>query len=138
MSDLTFAEFSKINRERAAVWHPGFPQVDTWSVADWSNAMCGEAGEAANVIKKIRRVETALYGRADPDIEVLIRNAGKEIADVYAYLDLLCTKVDALAKARGLPGLVIEDEIANKFNFISEREGLPQRIPGYWPEAEGL
>jgi hypothetical protein len=30
-------------------------------LADWSNAMCGEAGEAANVVKKIRWIETGLW-----------------------------------------------------------------------------
>jgi hypothetical protein len=25
---------------------------------DWSNAICGEAGEVANVVKRMRRIET--------------------------------------------------------------------------------
>lgn len=45
----------EINRRRCERWHPGFPHdPGGWSGADWSNAMCGEAGEAANVVKKLR------------------------------------------------------------------------------------
>jgi hypothetical protein len=29
--------------------------LSDWSLAEWSNAMCGEAGETANITKKIRR-----------------------------------------------------------------------------------
>lgn len=62
---MTFEKFSQVNLERCKAWHPGFPN-DAWTGADWSNAMCGEAGEAANVVKKLRRQET---GAEDLNLE---------------------------------------------------------------------
>lgn len=56
---LTFAEVIEANRARCKRWHQ---DADDWSGADWSNAMCGEAGEAANVVKKLRRNETGTAG----------------------------------------------------------------------------
>lgn len=117
-SDLTFAEFSRVNKERASTWHPGFPDEDSWSIADWSNAMCGEAGEAANVVKKLRRIETSVQGAVDPNWDVLIQKLADEIGDVFAYLDLLATKC----------GIGLVDAAVSKFNRISEREGLPHRL----------
>lgn len=91
-SPLTFAEVSAVNRQRAARWHPGFPdEGGEWSGADWSNAMCGEAGEVANVVKKLRRSECGFRGVLDGDPDVLRSMLADEIADVYCYLDLLAT-----------------------------------------------
>ena len=63
MSGLTLATFSAVNRKRSAHWHA---DGEPWSGADWSNAMCGEAVEAANVVKKLRRHETGLASLRDP------------------------------------------------------------------------
>src|SRR5580700_359731 len=68
---LTFAKVSSANLQRCQKWHPGFPGDDEWSGADWSNAMCGEAGEAANVVKKLRRYECGLRGELDPEPDEL-------------------------------------------------------------------
>lgn len=46
---FNYYEFSKLNAARADRWHHGFPHDGIWSGSDWSNAMCGETGEAANV-----------------------------------------------------------------------------------------
>lgn len=58
--DLTFRQVIETNRVRCRRWHG--PDTEPWSGADWSNAMCGEAGEAANVVKKLRRNETGTAG----------------------------------------------------------------------------
>lgn len=60
MTALTFEEVIETNRERCLRWHN--PDTEPWTGADWSNAMCGEAGEAANVVKKLRRNETCTAG----------------------------------------------------------------------------
>lgn len=57
---LTFERVAEINRQRCKRWHD--PETEPWTGADWSNAMCGEAGEAANVVKKLRRNETGTAG----------------------------------------------------------------------------
>lgn len=125
MSGLTFDEVSTINRARCARWHPGYPGyayaegLAVWTGADWSNAMCGEAGEAANVVKKLRRIESgADRGPDDPDEATLRQMLADEIGDVYAYLDLLA----------GHYGIDMAEAIASKFNRVSERQGFPERI----------
>jgi NTP pyrophosphatase (non-canonical NTP hydrolase) len=117
--DLTFLRLSEENVHRACRWHPGFPTDDTWNGADWSNAMCGEAGEAANVVKKLRRHETGHHGALDGD-EAELRNAlADELADVVIYADLLAEKYD----------ISLADAIVRKFNVVSERQGFPERLP---------
>lgn len=121
MSDLTFDKLSKVNASRCNRWHQGFPhEVDGWTGADWSNAMQGESGEAGNVVKKLRRLDFALPGNRDRDRDrdVLLAKLGEEMADTVIYLDLLATYYGV-----DLPAAIIE-----KFNFISEREGFPERL----------
>src|SRR5215813_3811246 len=60
-----------------------------WSIAEWTNAMAGEAGEACNVAKKIRR------GDYDNDPELAKRLLLSEIADVVIYADLICQQLHA-------------------------------------------
>jgi NTP pyrophosphatase (non-canonical NTP hydrolase) len=117
-ADLSFGDLSKINRQRCVRWHPGFPTDDEWTGADWSNAMCGEAGEAANVVKKLRRVECSLQGRADPPPPELLVRLGEELADTIIYADLLASKY----------GVDLPAAIVRKFNAVSIREGLPERL----------
>lgn len=133
MSELTFEEVRRINRSRCERWHPGFPDDEPsamsplpWSGADWSNAMCGEAGEAANIVKKLRRLETHVRGgpgmsAAPPehDHEDLMADLADEVADVFLYLDLLATYY----------GIDIADAIVAKFNRKSVEQGFPERLP---------
>lgn len=117
-SRLTFREVSEVNRARCERWHPGFPTDDEWTGADWSNAMAGEAGEACNVVKKLRRYECGLRGELDPSPVELMEALADELADVFCYLDLLASKYDIdLAAA-----------IVDKFNRVSERQGFPERL----------
>lgn len=115
--DLTFGRLSEINGRRCQRWHPGFPN-DAWTGADWANAMQGEAGEAGNVVKKLRRAELNTQGALDPTVAVLRDQLGDEIADTVIYADLL-------AQYYGLDLAVC---IARKFNAVSEREGFPERL----------
>lgn len=130
---LTFAELSRANAERCARWHPGYPDDETWTGADWSNAVGGEAGELAeaalavvayagkvqNTVKKIRRYETGTNTTVDKPLNDLLADLDAEMADVTCYLDLLATKY-----GRDLAGA-----IAAKFNAVSERQGFPERLP---------
>lgn len=121
MAEMTFAEVTAVNRERCGRWHPGFPNDDDWSGADWSNAMCGEAGELANVVKKLRRVECGYPSnplKPEQDETWLRAALADEAADVYLYLDLLCVKY----------GVDLPAAIVRKFNAVSERQGLPDRL----------
>lgn len=105
------------NVSRVDRWHG--PDTEEWNLADWSNAMQGEAGEAGNEVKKIRRAQTGTGPQTMDDLPELLIKLGKEIADTATYLDLLAHKA-------GLPTLDIL--IAMKFNEVSKREGFPERL----------
>ena len=107
------------NVARARRWHNDYGQPDAdWTAADWSNAVCGEAGEMANVVKKLRRIDTNTVGANDPGPNELVHMLADEIADVIIYADLLADffQID-LWRA-----------IVTKFNAISLREGMPERL----------
>ena len=114
--DLTFNRVSRINLERALVWHPG--GLEEWSIADWSNAMAGEAGEVCNAVKKLRRIETGARQANGLTREEAIKAIAQEIGDTYLYLNLLAMRLD----------INIEDAIRDTFNRVSDREGFSQRI----------
>lgn len=116
MSNLTFDQLRAVNVPRCEKWHP--PESLPWSLADWSNALCGEAGESANFIKKIRRQETGARNQGDPSMEKLKAKALEELADVVIYADLLA---DQLGGDLGLA-------VKKKFNKVSKKYGFPERL----------
>lgn len=87
------------------------PDGSDWPLDAWSNAALGELGEAANIIKKVRRGDLTL-DEARPLL-------AKELADVVCYVDLLALQI----------GVLLGDAVATKFNEISERVGADVRIP---------
>lgn len=128
---LTFKDVSTVNASRAGRWHDGFPVCnDGWTGADWSNAMQGEAGEAGNVVKKLRRLETGIQQAeqgAEKDeayVAMLKQKLAMEIGDTFLYLDLLAQ----------FYGLDIAKCVAETFNRVSNREGFPEKIT----EPEGI
>jgi NTP pyrophosphatase (non-canonical NTP hydrolase) len=89
--------------------HPNDDGSD-WSLSDWSNACLGELGEAANIIKKIRRGDMTL-DEARPLLS-------KELADVQTYLDLLAFRAD----------VDLGQATIDKWNEISKRVGINLRL----------
>jgi len=114
----------RINVARCARWHG--PDTEPWTGADWSNAMCGEAGEVANVVKKMRRHETGTGSVNNPSPEALRVMLGDEIADTLIYLDLLAAHY----------GLDLEAAVERKFDAVSVREGFPERLAASGDSAE--
>lgn len=108
--------------ERAKKWHPG--GIEEWSALEWAGAMCGEAGEAANAAKKLKRVESKLQninapGRSLIDIEAARAQVGDEVADTILYGVLLMARV----------GITDPEEVIRRvFNRKSEEYGFPERI----------
>lgn len=114
----TLSELRALGNSRRERWHT--PDTEPWTGADWSNAMCGEAGEAANVVKKIRRIETGT-GKHLPGTREhaqLVVDLAHELADTIAYADILAQHY----------GIDLRTAIAEKFNIVSEREGFPERM----------
>lgn len=44
---MDLADLTHINVMRAKRWHPGFPDDDTWTIADWSNAMAATTASSS-------------------------------------------------------------------------------------------
>ncbi|WP_440640257.1 MazG-like family protein [Bradyrhizobium sp. PUT101] len=86
-----------------------------WTLAQWSNAVLGELGEAANIIKKIERGDMTL-DEARPSL-------AKEFADVQTYLDILAYRA----------GVDLGEATLQKWNEVSERVGSTVRLyPDRW------
>jgi hypothetical protein len=98
---LCFDEFQAINAIRSSYGWRG--RCDYWNVVDWSNAICGEAGELAGYTKKIRR------GDANP--EELAKGALKEAADIIIYCLLFIEFMKCNAS----------EVCIGKFNEVSKR-----------------
>ena len=94
--------------------------LESWSVAEWTNAMCGEAGEAANIAKKMLRHRDGVAGNkgADTDLAALRLKLARELADVVIYLDLV-------AASQGIDlGETVRETFNNKSAEIGARERL--------------
>lgn len=117
---LDLNEFQKINHERALRWHKDGTRE--WSTLEWAGAMCGEAGEAANIAKKLLRIELELAGNAFTDHKMdhtaLLDKLAQEVADVVIYGSLLLSKHN----------LNLEAAIVRTFNNKSIAAGFPERI----------
>lgn len=62
------------------------PDGSDWSLGEWMNAVMGELGEAANIVKKIQRGDMTM----DEGRPLL----AKEFADVVTYLDITAKQAD--------------------------------------------
>lgn len=123
-ADLTFAALREANASRVVRWHHA--DTEPWTGADWSNAMCGEAGETANVVKKLRRHETGTSPQGDPEEAALRKALADEIADTVCYLDLLALHY----------GIDVAEAVVSKFNRVSERQDFPERLGAAEPSSE--
>lgn len=114
---LTFHEFRVQNVSRLRRWHD--PANEEWTGSDWGNAMAGEAGEACNVVKKLRRHETNLGTSYNtPEREELIPKLAEELADAVTYADLLANHY----------GIDLGEAVRDKFNRVSEAQGFEERL----------
>ena len=74
-----------------------------WGLSAWSNAVLGELGELANLIKKIER--------GDFTLDEIRQECAKECADVQTYLDILAFRL----------GIDLGQATVDKFNEVSDR-----------------
>lgn len=115
--DMTFAEFSRVNRQRCESPDGFHHELDSWSTSDWITATLGELGEAANVVKKLNRVRDGIPCNKETEAELWAK-LREEIADVFIYLDLFASSL----------GFEMRDIVRAKFNAKSEDIGYPERI----------
>lgn len=115
------------NSTRKVRWHG--PETEPWSLADWSNAMQGEAGEVGDVIKKIRRVQTRTGPQTWADMPALLEELDHEMADTLIYMDLLDFEANALRRQLGLPeSTTLAPAVTRKFDIVSVKMGFPERL----------
>ena len=115
MSNLTFDQLRAANKKRAEFWHGDKP----WHLNDWFTAVMGELGEAANVAKKIKRLEDGLIGNAESDTkEALYEKLRLELADVQIYLDLIANHC----------GIDLGAATVEKYNMTSQKLGVLDRF----------
>jgi NTP pyrophosphatase (non-canonical NTP hydrolase) len=76
-----------------------------WSLGEWCNAVTGELGELANVIKKVKR--------GDLTLDEARSSMADEMADVLTYLDLLAYRA----------GIDLGAATQDKWNRVSVRVG---------------
>ena len=117
----TLSDVQRINDERKNRWHDGGARE--WSVLEWAGAMCGEAGEAANVAKKLLRIELGLRGNeaaehVETDRDVLKQKLAGEIGGIVLYCALLASNAD----------IDFERAVIETFNAKSEAMGFPERL----------
>lgn len=110
--ELTFNDLRKANMKRLPQFKNSKgelahekPDGSDWSLAEWMNAVAGELGEAANIIKKIRRGDLTLQ-EARPML-------AKEFADIVTYLDITAAQA----------GVDLGNATREKFNEVSNRVG---------------
>lgn len=109
--------FSGINRARCESLK-GFGQpLDSWTISDWFTATLGELGEAANVAKKIKRIQDGIRGNKETE-EELKEKLEQELADTFIYLDLLCQAA----------GIDLNDAVMKTFNKKSDELGFKFRV----------
>ena len=86
------------------------PDGSDWSLGEWCNAVLGELGEAANLIKKVKR--------GDLSLDEARTELGKEFADVLTYLDILSFRT----------GVDLGQVTIDKWNEVSKRVNCSLRI----------
>lgn len=111
--------FQQTNAIRGSRWHQG--DLTQWSELEWAGAMCGEAGEAANVAKKIRRLSLSLPNReadlTQDDSSALREKFGDEVGDTIIYGLLLLSVL----------GFNASEVIGRVFDRKSVEYGFPER-----------
>lgn len=123
---LTIRRIVTASISRANRWHNG--NMNEWSPLEWAGAMCGEAGEAANAAKKLKRLACNIKSINDADRHYRDSEAAKlatikEVCDTMLYAVLVAASV-------GCDGEALEKALCDVFNQKSNEYGFPEQI-GY-------
>jgi hypothetical protein len=117
---LSFKALQKANLKRCSDPNGFNHPLDGWSELEWAGAMCGEAGEAANVAKKISRAKLNVRGnkKGERELPVLYAKCAAEYADtiIYAVLGLSRLGFDA------------GEAVRDRFNEKSQEIGYGEYI----------
>src|ERR1017187_7877903 len=119
---ITIQEMMKQSTSRAARWHLG--GLEDWSLLEWAGAMAGEAGEACNAAKKVKRLDQKMLsineaGRHFTDTDTAKEQVVLEVCDTIFYAILVAARA-------GVTDL--DPYLAKVFNTKSEEYGFPERL----------
>ena len=119
---LRGANLARLPQFKNSRGEPAHSSVDgsDWCLAQWCNAVLGELGEAANIIKKIERGDITL-DEARPSLS-------REFADVQTYLDILAYRA----------GVDLGAATIGKWNEVSDRVGSSVRLYAQGWTVNGL
>jgi len=127
-TELTLQRIFHESVSRAARWHEG--DIHNWTPLEWAGAMCGEAGEAANAAKKLKRLRDGIKS-INHDTETEIRHFIAESHAATAVVHEVCDTIlyaVLLAASAGATGDDLEITLASVFNTKSEEYGFPERL----------
>ncbi len=123
---LTFADLRAANLARLPLFKNGRgepahrdPLGFDWPLSTWCNAVLGELGEAANLIKKIER--------GDFTLDQARAALADELADVVTYLDILAFRA----------GVDLGAATVSKWNRVSMRIDCRLRLGSAGLDANG-
>lgn len=121
---LTVRRIVEQSIARANRWHNG--DMNEWSALEWAGAMCGEAGEAANAAKKLKRLESNIESKNEPARHFRSEQSAqmaviKETCDTILYAVLLAARA-------GCAGEDLETALCNVFNEKSKEYNFPERL----------
>ncbi len=123
---IGFNEFSKANFTRCEA-PTGFNHpIGSWSFSDWFLAFVGEAGEAANVAKKLNRYRDGIRGNSETQ-DALQAKLRQELGDAFVYLDLMAQSA----------GINIFDAAIEVFDRKSAEIGYPVRLAAARDQQDG-
>lgn len=118
---MDITKFQEINEVRAKRWH--HDGKTNWNLLEWAGAMCGEAGEAANIAKKMRRLDMDLpnkeAGISKDNYDLLRKQLAKEVADTIIYGLIILSEIEFNSS----------HVLAEVFNQKSFEYGFPERAP---------
>lgn len=106
----SFNEFQEANKKRCVkgFGHPVDTTNEDWPWQNWAICIAGEAGEFANLVKKVIRGDFSLEAKRE---ELL-----KELADIITYSDL------AISSLGGNTAEVVSakfEEVSNRIGYSS-------------------
>lgn len=110
---LAFLDLRLANVNRQAEW-PGGEHVD---LAFRGLEMAGEAGELANKLKKMVRLQRGIQGTTE-DMKTLLFEIMEEMADVVICVDLIAMHLD----------VSLQQAVRGKFNATSLKHSLKTRL----------
>ncbi len=102
-------DFAALRAANVARCEESFHPLNDWTPEQWLNAVAGEVGSVAHLIKKA-------HGFPNPPLKS--DAFGDELADVAIYLDLLAARC----------GIDLGEAIRRKFNAVSESKGSKQLL----------